>query len=74
MFNKETYQWENIYSSKDSENNYYRGLGVVEMINSINQNSVSEEDLFLPFHVLDIMCALESYDLNGNWANITEQF
>ena len=74
MFNKETYQWENIYSSKDSENNYYRGLGVVEMINSIKQNSVSEEDLFLPFHVLDIMCALESYDLNGNWANITEQF
>ena len=74
IFNKETYQWQNIYTSKDSENNYYRGLGVVEMVNSIKENSVSEDDLFLPFHVLNIMCTLESYDLDGNWAKISEQF
>ena len=74
IFNKDTYQWENIYTSKDSENNYYRGLGVVEMVNCIKENIVSEDDLFLPFHVLNIMCTLESYDLDGNWAKISEQF
>ena len=74
IFNKDTYQWENIYKPKDSENNYYRGLGVVEMVNSIKENNVSEDDLFLPFHVLNIMCTLESYDLDGNWAKISKQF
>ena len=74
LFNKDTYQWENIYTPKDRENNYYRGLGVVEMVNSIKENNVSEDDLFLPFHVLNIMCTLESYDLDGNWAKISEQF
>ena len=44
------------------------------MVNSIKENNITEEELFLPFHVLDIMCTLESYDLNGNWANITQQF
>ena len=38
------------------------------------ENNVSEDDLFLPFHVLNIMCTLESYDLDGNWAKIPEQF
>ena len=44
------------------------------MVNSIKENNVSEDDLFLPFHVLNIMCTLESYDLDGNWAKIPEQF
>ena len=32
IFNKETYEWERIYTPVDNENNYYRGLGGVEMV------------------------------------------
>lgn len=74
IFNKETYEWESIYTPVDNENNYYRGLGVVEMVKCITKNNISRENVNLPFHVLDVMCTLDSYQNYGIWANVEEQF
>ena len=43
IFNKETYEWERIYTPVDNENNYYRGLGVVEMVKCITKNNISKK-------------------------------
>ena len=74
IFDKDLYQWELIYSSTDSQNNFYRGLGVVEMAKAIKNNTVSEYELSVPFHILEVMCALDSYNLNSGWKKIKQQF
>ena len=74
IFNKETYDWESVYSPVDNENNYYRGLGVVEMVKSISKNNITRENVILPFHVLDVMCTLDSYQNKGIWSNVEQQF
>ena len=74
IFDKDLYQWELIYSSPDSQNNFYRGLGVVEMVKAIKNNTVSEDELSVPFHILEVMCALDSFDLESGWTKIIQQF
>ena len=74
IFDKDLYQWELIYSSPDSQNNFYRGLGVVNMVEAIKNNTVSEDELSVPFHILEVMCALDSYNLDSGWKKITQQF
>ena len=74
IFNKEKYQWENVYSPPDKNNEYYRGLGVIQMVQDISKNSVNKEDLYLPFHVLEVMSAIDTYDQNGKWVKIEQQF
>ncbi len=74
IFNKEAFQWELVHSPPNKENNYYRGLGVVEMVKAIKENNVSKEQLYLPFHVLDVMNTIDLYNQNGKWANIKQQF
>ena len=65
-----------IVTSKiiNEENNYYRGLGVINMVKSINGNNISQDEILLPFRVLEVMCALETYDGNGRWEKIKQQF
>ena len=74
IFDKDLYQWELIYSSPDSQNNFYRGLGVVNMIEAIKNNTVSEDELSVPFHILEVMCSLDSYNLDSGWKKIIQQF
>ena len=74
IFDKELYQWELIYSSPDSQNNFYRGLGVVNMVEAIKNNTVSEDELSVPFHILEVMCSLDSYNLDSGWKKIIQQF
>ena len=74
IFDKDLYQWELIYSSTDSQNNFYRGLGVVNMVKAIKNNTVSEDELSVPFHILEVMCALDSYNLDSGWKKIIQQF
>ena len=38
------------------------------------ENNVSKEQLYLPFHVLDVMNTIDLYNQNGKWANIKQQF
>ena len=68
------YQWENVYSPSNKKNNYYRGLGVIQMAKDISQNNVNKDDLYLPFHVLEVMSSLDSYDQNNKWVKINKQF
>ena len=72
--NKEKYQWENVYSPPNKNNEYYRGLGVIQMVQDISKNNVNKEDLYLPFHVLEVMSAIDTYDQNGKWVKIKQQF
>ena len=44
------------------------------MAQDISKNNVNKEDLYLPFHVLEVMSAIDSYDQNGKWVNIEQQF
>ena len=74
IFNKEKYQWENVYSPPNKNNEYYRGLGVIQMVQDISKNNVNKEDLYLPFHVLEVMSAIDTYDQNGKWVHIEQQF
>ena len=74
IFDKDLYQWELIYSSPDSQNNFYRGLGVVNMVEAIKNNTVSEDQLSVPFHILEVMCSLDSYNLDSGWKKIIQQF
>ena len=74
IFDKKSYQWEKVHSSINEENNYYRGLGVINMVKSINGNNISQDEILLPFHVLEVMCALEAYDGYGRWEKINQQF
>ena len=72
IFNKKKYQWENVYSPSNKKDNYYRGLGVIQMAKDISQNNVNKDDLYLPFHVLEVMSALDSYDQNNKWVKINK--
>ena len=72
IFDKDLYQWELIYSSTDSQNNFYRGLGVVNMVKAIKNNTVSEDELSVPFHILEVMCSLDSYNLDSGWKKISQ--
>ena len=63
-----------MYSPTDKNNEYYRGLGVIQMVQDISKNNVNKEDLYLPFHVLEVMSAIDTYDQNGKWVNIEQQF
>ena len=72
IFDKDLYQWEKIYSSPNSENNFFRGLGVVEMAKAIKNDLVAEDDLSVPFHILEVMCALDSNNLDGSWKKIQQ--
>jgi len=74
IFNKKKYQWENVYSPSNKKDNYYRGLGVIQMAKDISQNNVNKDDLYLPFHVLEVMSSLDSYDQNNKWVKINKQF
>jgi len=74
IFNKDLYQWELIYSSLDNENNFYRGLGVIEMVRAIKNSKVSEKELLVPFHILEVMSALDSYNSDSGWTKIKQQF
>ena len=74
IFDNDLYQWELIYSSTDSQNNFYRGLGVVNMVKAIKNNTVSEDELSVPFHILEVMCALDSYNIDSGWKKISQQF
>lgn len=44
------------------------------MVKSINGNNISQDEILLPFHVLEVMCALETYDGKGRWEKIKPQF
>ena len=44
------------------------------MAQDISKNNVNKEDLYLPFHVLDVMCTIDDYDQSGKWVNIDKQF
>jgi len=44
------------------------------MAKDISQNNVNKDDLYLPFHVLEVMSALDSYDQNNKWVKINKQF
>ena len=74
IFDKNSYRWEKVHSSTNEENNYYRGLGVINMVKSIAENNISQDEILLPFHVLEVMCALETYDGKGRWEKIKPQF
>ncbi len=74
IFNKEKYEWENVYSPPNKDNNYYRGLGVIQMIKDISENNVNKNDLLIPFHVLEVMNAIDSYDQEGKWSILEQQF
>ena len=58
----------------NKNNEYYRGLGVIQMVQDISKNNVNKEDLYLPFHVLEVMSAIDTYDQNGKWIDIEQQF
>ena len=42
--------------------------------NDISKNNVNKEDLYLPFHVLEVMSTIDTYDQNGKWVHIEQQF
>ena len=63
-----------MYSPTDKNNEYYRGLGVIQMVQDISKNNVNKEDLYLPFHVLEVMSTIDTYDQNGKWVHIEQQF
>ena len=44
------------------------------MVKSITGNNISQDEILLPFRVLEVMCALETYDGNGRWEKIKQQF
>jgi hypothetical protein len=44
------------------------------MVQDISKNNVNKEDLYLPFHVLEVMSAIDTYDQNGKWIDIEQQF
>ena len=44
------------------------------MVKCITKNNISRENVNLLFHVLDVMCTLDSYQNNGIWVNVEEQF
>ena len=44
------------------------------MVHDISKNNVNKEDLYLPFHVLEVMNAIDTYDQNGKWVHIEQQF
>mgnify|MGYP006226927937 FL=1 len=44
------------------------------MAKAIKNNTVSEYELSVPFHILEVMCALDSYNLNSGWKKIKQQF
>ena len=58
----------------NKNNDYYRGLGVIQMVHDISKNNVNKEDLYLPFHVLEVMSTIDTYDQNGKWVHIEQQF
>ena len=44
------------------------------MIKDISENNVNKDDLLIPFHVLEVMNALDSYDQEGKWFILEQQF
>ena len=44
------------------------------MVEAIKNNTVSEDELSVPFHILEVMCTLDSYNLNSGWKKISQQF
>ncbi len=46
----------------------------MNMVKSITENNISQDEMLLPFHVLEVMCALETYDGKGRWEKIKPQF
>ena len=42
------------------------------MAKAIKNDLVAEDDLSVPFHILEVMCALDSNNLDGSWKKIQQ--